>query len=80
MTTTPDGRLLRMFTIYDHPADHPDHFVVRGWTIGPGAPIPDDEVLLADTLELARELVPPASDTCLPRQPNDDPKIIETWL
>ena len=64
--------------VYDHPADCPDHFVVRRWHIttsglvpGPGWPV--------DALADARELVPPGL-VCIPRHPDDDPAIVEMWI
>lgn len=70
---------LIQWTIYDHPLDHPEHFVAREWRIGPGVAEPTDVIVLCDTLEEARDAVPPGL-VCLQRHPMDDPVIIETWL
>lgn len=71
---------LRTWTIYDHPRDHPDHFVVRGWTAtAHHDPIPDPHVRLARSLDEARDLLPHGLYR-LERQTNDDPCIVETWL
>jgi hypothetical protein len=69
---------LRMYTIYDHPADYPRHWAVRASTIRPEGPVPDDRVQLADSLEEARALIPPGL-TCIPRFTNDIPCIEEVW-
>lgn len=69
-------------TIYEHPIDYPDHFVARVWRIGPHT-MESGEIRLADTLDQARESVhalAPHADFCIERNPEDDPKIVETWL
>lgn len=72
------GDDLVMWTIYDHPTDHPDHFVVRSWALRADRASPR-EALLAPTLTAARALVP-GGLYCLPRDPLDDAKVIETWI
>lgn len=75
----PDG-FLRAWVIYDHPTDHPDHYVVRGQRIEPGAVVPDaDPLAVVDTLDQARDRVP-FGCTCLGRHPADDRKIVEVWI
>jgi hypothetical protein len=69
---------LNIWTIYDHPKDYPEHFVVRRWKIETGQAVAG-ECKLADTLEEARKLVPWQSThddrivVCHPAQP-------ENWL
>ena len=71
---------LNIWTIYDHPKDYPEHFVVRRWTVrGRGYENEAHECRLADSLEEARKLVPPDS-ACVNRFPEDDPVIVESWL
>lgn len=69
---------MKLWTIYDHPDDHPDSFAVREWTIGNGTTTPGT-VTLAPTLYEARLLVP-AGKFPIGRDDTDDPKIVETWL
>lgn len=69
-----------MFSIYDHPSDFPESFVVRPWYIGPGNVTPSLTCWTAKTLEAARRLVPSSADFLLARELDDDPKIIETWV
>lgn len=73
--------LMQGWTIYDHPLDHPEHFVVRRWWIESGNPNPvhSRETLLCATLDAARQAVPPWAH-CVGRQTEDDPVIVETWL
>jgi hypothetical protein len=72
---------LEMWTIYDHPADYPDHYVARKWLIGSKRIEPEatDEVLLEIDLDVLRKRIPPWL-YCMPRQSGDDPKIIEVWF
>jgi hypothetical protein len=72
---------LSLFTIYDHPTDVPEPFgfVVREWHIRKEGAVPDPEARFAMTLEEARTLIPPGLYR-LERNPEDDPKIVETWL
>ncbi len=70
-----------MYTIYDHPADYPEHWVVRAWWVDRDylEPFPGG-VALAETLQGARDALPIPNLTRLPPMPGDDPTIVETWL
>jgi hypothetical protein len=71
---------LTMFSIYRHPIDFPDRYVVRRSFVLPSGEVAHDVVpRLADDLEGARALVPPA----LYRQERfegDAPQIVEVWF
>lgn len=67
------------WTIYDHPSDYPDFFVVRRWRILPGHLISEKNCLLADSLIEAREHIP-TGFVRVDRQPEDDSVILETWI
>jgi len=72
--------MLPMWTIYDHPLDFPAHFVVRMHVVdGSGEPKVYCFGVVCLSLEDAREQVP-VYCTRLPREPADDPMIVETWL
>lgn len=72
--------ILDMWVIYDHPKDHPNHFVVRKWTImHNAAPLASTDKTLHDTLEEAREAIPPGLYN-LERYADDDPVIKEVWV
>jgi hypothetical protein len=71
------GPTLVQFTIYHRPDDAPDHWVVREWRIFRGNAEPGP-ARIVDSLEDARAIVP-AGMICIPRAPDDDPKIVETW-
>lgn len=76
------------YTIYDHPTDFPEHYVVRRWHIVPaggGHPseiIEEGEAYLAETLDEARQAIDEIAPDliCLTRAEDDDPAIVETWL
>lgn len=69
------------WTIYDHPSDYPHAYVARKWLVVAGNPEPQPApgVLTHPDLGVLRALLPPGL-TMLPRQPGDDPVILETWF
>jgi hypothetical protein len=77
--TATDHDHLVLFTVYDHPSDYPDSFVVRRHIVQKDGDTIKDEIRLADTLMGARDLLPPGVYN-LGRYPQDDPVIIETWV
>jgi hypothetical protein len=71
---------LYIYTIYDHPRDHPNHFVVRRRIIGKGIVTIDMEYLvLSDSLQQARESLP-AHLVFIGREQQDDPVIVESYI
>lgn len=72
---------LDMWVIYDHPADFPDVFVARRWEVLREERATAD-IIKADTLEQVRFVIEREKhcSVMLPRQPNDDPKIVEVWI
>lgn len=70
---------LQLYTIYDHPADHPDGFVVRRFEVEDGKSTAKESLGTAPTLEEARGLVPPGLFN-LGREAGDSPSIAETWI
>lgn len=80
---SPDTTLC-MWTVYRHPADYPDAWVVRRWRVRgerkPAAAEPDAKPwAVARSLEDARQTIPKGL-VCLNRTPEDDPVVVETWL
>lgn len=69
------GYHLPIWTVYDSPRDLPGQFVARLFILDRATA----KVIKAPTLEALRKLLPPGL-TCLPRNPQDDPVIVETWL
>lgn len=66
---------LPMLTVYNHPSDYPNKFVVRMWD----AAAPTRYISISDSLEEARKSIPP-SMVCLNRMEKDDPCIEEVWI
>jgi hypothetical protein len=66
---------LCIWTIYAHPSDYPADFVARLFTQHGRT----DMILTADSLGGLRGQLPPGL-TCLMREPNDDPVIVESWV
>lgn len=67
--------MLELWTIYDKPDDFPGGFVARKWLLDQ----PTSELLQNQTLEGIRAMLPHGL-MCLPRAPEDDPRIVETWI
>jgi hypothetical protein len=72
------GELL-VWTVYDHPTDHPLMFIARPHLTTPGQEKPLPFYLEATSLQTLR-LALPAGLTRIERFPADDPKITETWI
>lgn len=64
------------WTIFDHPNDFPDCFVARMF-IGED---PQGSVICSTSIELLREEMRRRGLICIPREAEDAPKIVETWL
>ena len=64
------------WTIYDHPKDQPDVFVVRKF-VGES---PTAEAYAHPDIEVLREMMLDAGLVCLPRHASDDSVIVETWI
>ena len=72
--------MLTVWTIYNHPHDHPSKWVLRAHDVTPeGGTRARADFFTADTLDLIRSYVP-AGLYRLPRDPHDDPVIYETWI
>lgn len=67
------------WTVYDHPADFPDKFVVRGWRVENGLAVALEDVVIVDTLDEARAAIPEGL-RAIPRLKDDDPVIVESWI
>jgi hypothetical protein len=67
--------MLDVWIVYDSPSDFPGKFVARRFQVK--TPTPD--VLVADTLEGLRKLLPQGL-VRLERTPHDQPHIVEVWV
>lgn len=77
-----DKESLSIYTVYDHPLDYPDSYVVRRWNVVGEDVVPDLKVLIVSKdLETIREmLVVQMGLTLIPRMLIDDSKILETYI
>lgn len=71
--------MMEIWTIYDHPLDYPESFVVRKSIVGVNTITHTAEMFTADTLDEVRALLPPGLYR-ITRYEQDDPKIVEVWL
>lgn len=72
--------ILSVWTVYDHPSDYPEGFVARrheAYTDDTVAATAD--AVFAPTLAGVRAKLPPHL-TLIARSPDDDPKIVESWI
>jgi hypothetical protein len=69
---------LILWTIYERPRDFPEGYVLRSWRTTGEWQVPGEASYFGD-LEAARAAVP-AGLFRLPRQDDDDPAVLETWL
>lgn len=68
------------WTIYHRPSDSPPHWAVRMWWVyDAGVVMAHAIACLCESLDEARAQIP-AGAICVPRDPEDDPVIAETWL
>lgn len=71
---------LPMWTIYDHPVDHPNHYVVVENHIDANE-IKRSRIWWANSLHEARQMVAVlGGSVALDRSPEDDPVIVESWI
>ena len=60
-----------IFTLYKHPEDYPDNYVVRRYRVFGSERVALGNVVLCDSLESARMVI---------RSPEDNSAIVESWL
>lgn len=76
-----DRGTLSLWTVYDHPRDHPDGYIARRFETGGGLPEPKaTSDAVTGTLVAIRESMLMAGLYCLTRSEQDEKTIIETWL
>lgn len=74
-----DRNALTIWTIYEKPKDFPNSLVARRWKISAGGKKATDCIIIGQTLEEVRNLLPYGL-TIVPRETNDDPCIVESWI
>jgi hypothetical protein len=72
--------VLSIWTVYKRPSDYPALYVARRHeSRSDGTAVATLEAVFADTLEAVRAKLPPGL-VCIPRDPTDDPVIVESWI
>lgn len=72
---------LTLYVLFDHPIDYPDHYVIRCNHVVNGVAQVDKEIYFKHIdITRCRNLLRNSGLTCMARDPNDDPKIIESWI
>ena len=71
--------VITQYAIYAHPADYPDHYVVRAWYVIGGQVLACPLARRAGTLDEARQHVPPGVSN-IGRNGDDDPVLREVWI
>lgn len=69
-----------MWVIYFDPLDYPQKWVVRLWYLGSGFLTPQPEAYICNSLDEAREALPPQVSSRLNRAPCDEKQIVEMWF
>ena len=71
---------LSIWVVYDHPKDYPEHYVARRWVTSAFGAVATDDVLLNSSLERIHEIFDSRGLVRMHRYPDDDEKIVETWI
>lgn len=74
-----EAGVLTQYAIYDHPADHPDYFVVRPWDIKDGECVARKVAGLFRDLATARAWCEQLGLYCLGRWSEDVSWLVEVW-
>jgi hypothetical protein len=69
-----------VWTIYDHPSDHPTSFVARRFDLSQGEPVLTTDIIMTHSLDDLRRRFADMGLIQFSRAPWDDPAIMETWL
>jgi hypothetical protein len=76
-----DQEGFKVYTVYDHPTDYPDYYVVRTWSSVDTKPTPDLELFMQDkSLDVIREKLRSMGLVCIDRDGTDDGVIVESWI
>jgi hypothetical protein len=76
----PVPGVVTVYAIYDHPRDHPYHFVVRPWDIVAGRQGPRYACGLFDELDKARAYCAQFGLKPMKDGVSSDPVIVEVWV
>lgn len=74
---------LVIYTLYNHPVDYPDEFVIRRFTVSKGSnlPVPDNELFFRSiSLQKCQDKMKEMRLYRMLRDNSDEPKIIESYI
>lgn len=74
---------LSIWCVYEKPRDYPNNWIARRWEIYcDGKTLPTNDVIVSLSLEDVRGCLESEQYGLvrMVRHPNDDPKIVETWI
>lgn len=69
---------LIIWTIYKHPRDYPNKWVLRGHEVGSGTVKLRPNCIVSDSYDGIVRVLPPGLQL-LPRSADDDPALFESW-
>ena len=73
-------RCLMFYVIYFDPKDFPGMYVVRRHRVARASVLPEIQAFwIGESLDEARARVPEGS-ICIPRDKEDEPQIVESWV
>lgn len=72
--------VLSIWTITKNPRDAPGMFVARRHVIEGGGSHPTTEAYTSDDIEPLRAMFRERGLALIPRDPKDDPVIVESWI
>lgn len=74
-----DKGALNIWTVFDRPKDFPESYVARRFEVTAAGSVPTDDIFQGELSSL-RENFRRCGLTCLTRQEQDEPQIVECWL
>lgn len=80
MGVKPMASILCIWTIYDSPLDAPGQFVMRRFEVIDGGYRPTTEAHVSSNIRELRLLMQRRGLYRIPRQVEDEPHIVESWL
>jgi hypothetical protein len=71
---------LAIWTVYNRPDDYPDGYIARMSEVARGGEPIATSLTLTGRLYGIRQVLAKAGLVVLPRKPDDEPQIVESWL
>lgn len=78
--SAPGRESMSIWTVYDRPSDYPHSVVATRHEVDAKGHRPTEDVIVSSDLARVRPLLRAMGLTRLPRDEQDDPNIVETWI